>query len=125
MSQYYFVATLVAHIELTDEEFQILFSEATKHYDAKVKASAKVGGFLFGFQNRRMYAAQAGEPDQIVEFSENQLDLMMKALEMNWSSEGRTLYNRLLNIFKDLQQQTMHANKPLNSLKFIGQFTRE
>ncbi len=60
MHQYYFVAILTAHIELTDEEFELLFNESARHYDYKVKTSTKVGGFLFGFQNQRNFANEVG-----------------------------------------------------------------
>lgn len=121
--EHYFFATLTAVLVLIDEEFYLLFDEAEHHYDFTVKESTKVGGFLYGIRNRRSFAMKSSERDHEVEFTESQLDLMMKALEMTTSTSGIKLRGRFLKIFKELQQKTVDVNKPLNNLKFVGQFT--
>lgn len=120
--KHYFFATLTTVLELSDEEFGLLFKEAENHYDYKVKASTQVGGILYGFRNRRSFAMESGNTDNEVEFIERELGLMMKALEMTRETFGITLYKRFLDIAKELQQKTVEVNKSLNDIKFIGQF---
>lgn len=117
MKSYYFFATLKAHIELSDDDFELLFEEAKYHYDFEIKSSIKVGGFLYGLKNYRTFAQEAGHPDKIVVFSERELNLMMKALEMNRNEVGLKLYERLFNVFKDLQDKTVAVNRSLNDVK--------
>lgn len=123
MKDYYFVAALTAHLKLNEDEFNLLFSEAGCHYDFQIQSITKVGGFLYGFRNRRLFAKESGQHDEIVEFTESQLNLLMKAMEMNNTSDVLNLKSRLHNIFIDLQRQTVEVNKPLNKLEFTGHFT--
>lgn len=122
--KHYFFATLTAVLELSDEEFSVLFYEAENHYDYKVKSSTQPGGILYGFRNRRSFAIEAGTPENEVEFIERELGLMMKALEMTRKEEGIKLYERFLTIAKELQLKTVEVNKPINDIKFTGHFIK-
>jgi hypothetical protein len=122
MKDCYFVAGLTAYIELSDEEFNLLFANAQHHYDYKVKSTTEPGGYLYGFKNRRLFASQAKNRDCNADFSESQLNLMMKALEMTTCEAGIKLRSRFLNIFRELQRQTVIVNKPLNNIEFVGHF---
>jgi hypothetical protein len=123
MEQYYFIATLTASVKLNDQEFDLLFHEAATHYDFDVQFSTRIGGFLYGFRNSRVFFKESGDINEEVIFSERQLDLMMKALEFSRSKPAAQLRLKLLDIFKELQRQTVTVNKPLNQVKFTGQFT--
>lgn len=120
--KHYFFATLTAIIELSDEEFELLFNEAERHYDFTVRSSTQIGGLLFGIKNRRSIAKEFGEVDNEVSFSEREIGLMLKALEMTMIPAGPKLYRRLIEIAKELQQKTVEVNKPLNDVKVVGQF---
>lgn len=122
MQQYYFIATLTASIKLNDQEFDLLFHEAATHYDIDIQCSTRIGGYLYGYRNSRDFFKESDQVYDEVIFSERQLDLMMKALEFSQNEAASQLRTKLLDIFKDLQQQTVSVNKPLNKVKFIGQF---
>jgi hypothetical protein len=122
MKQYYFIATLTASVKLNDQEFDLLYHEAAKHYDFEIQFSTKIGGFLYGFRNSRDFFKEAGNIEEKVIFSERQLDLMMRALEFSHSEPASQLRSKLLDIFKELQTQTVTVNKPLNQVSFTGQF---
>lgn len=72
-------AKLIAHIEIEDEDFDFIKKCCKHHYDFKVKSSVEVGGFLYGYTNRREWSK--GQ-DKVLELEFRQIDLLLKALEM-------------------------------------------
>lgn len=75
-------AELIAHIEVSDEDFDFIKKCCDGHYDFKVAETVKVGGFLYGHTNRRDWAKEANEPDNVMTLRFRQIDLLLKALEM-------------------------------------------
>lgn len=103
-----FYATLQAHIELNDKDFEFLKERASLHYDLKVKSSVEIGGFLYGLNNRRLFSN--GE-NKVLTVSSNELQTMMKAIEFGSGEHGAFLYNRFHRIWDELQQKQIEINK--------------
>ena len=118
MDNYFFEATLTIYVELSEADVELLLHAAANHYDFKVQASTIVGGFLFGIHNRHRFAKEQGKEDKIADFSESQLNLLMKALEMSYQKDVIRLRHRLFKLFRQLQEQTIQINKTLMDLKY-------
>jgi len=128
MRKHYYTSEFKANVELSDEEFDLLFKSASNHYDSKVK-SLTVPGYgatLYGLKNRRDWEKEEAKEDGIeidldyinmTEFKLSTLNLFLKSLEMNKSHEAFKLYNRLSNIFKDMQQKNIEYNNILEQIK--------
>lgn len=112
MSTHTFFATLIATVELSDAEFDLLWKSSEKHYDSTVELSCKQGGFLYGAKNRRSFSN--GE-DKTADFKFRQLDLMLKALEFPFSEEKAVLSLRLQKIMQDMREKHAEINKQLGN----------
>ncbi len=75
-------AELIAHIEVSDQDFDFIKKCCTGHYDFKVSETVKVGGFLYGATNRRQWAKDRNEENNILVLKFRQIDMLLKALEM-------------------------------------------
>lgn len=82
-------AKLVAYIEMPDEDFDFIKKCCANHYDHKVKSTVEVGGFMYGFTNRREWSK--GE-DKTLELEFRQIDLLCKALEMGAYIDANAAY---------------------------------
>lgn len=107
-----FFATLSAEVEISDSDFNLILENAANHYDSTVQDSVKIGGFLYGFKNRRDFSKGK---DKIVELTSRQLGLVLKSIEFNNSNQAIFLCKRLYKIAMEMQQKTIELNKTINN----------
>ena len=69
-----FWAKLDAVMHLSDSDFELIQTEAKRHYDAKVRSTAAIGGFLYGINNRRNHT---DSEDKVVQISSDNIQLMI------------------------------------------------
>ncbi|MCK9417138.1 hypothetical protein M0Q97_10830 [Candidatus Dojkabacteria bacterium] len=118
MKKYCFFAELKLNVEFTDEEFEIIFNDASNHYDSTVKATAfpGYGGFLHGMKNRRNWEKESGNsPDYAYEWdlSYKDLNLILKAIEFDENDDAKILYYKLRKIVEEMQNANVEINKTL------------
>lgn len=110
MEKHSYFATLSATIELSDSEFNLLLESAKNHYDSTVNSTVCVGGHLYGAKGRRDYSEGK---DKNVDFSERQLGLALKSLEIQNTEISMSLYIRLTGIVKDMHAKWNEINEDL------------
>lgn len=112
--KYYLQARLYAIVAFNGDEFNFIWSCCKKHYDATVKTSIEVGGFLYGYRN--ICSVAESDEDVKAEFSFRQLDLILKALEMHVGSETQAtrLYQQIERILRDINTELPKINELLN-----------
>lgn len=83
-------------IEFTDEEINVIELCMMSHYDARVKAAAAHGGFLYGWKNRinMIGDTSQGGFDRTLTCSFEQIDTCAKAIEQPSSIEEDTRQRR-------------------------------
>lgn len=106
--EYKFCAELSAGVVFADDDFAMILEVAARHYDGKVNNSVCVGGFLYGYKNRRDFSD--GE-DKTVFLNQSQLNLVMKTLEFERTDRGQYIRGRLVKIFFELQRNMEAINK--------------
>lgn len=106
-----FWAELKPCIEFDDVDFDYIKNAAAIHYDAKVQATVEVGGFLYGFSNRREWSK--GE-DKVLELTDRQMQLIMKSIEFDNSEIACRISKRLWAISKELRDKSEEINKQFN-----------
>ena len=110
MKKHSFFATLSATVELSDNEFNLLLESAQKHYDGTVNSTICVGDHLYGAKGRRNFSEGK---DKNVDFTERQLGLALKSLEIQNTDLSIALYVRLIGIVKDMQAKNIEINEDL------------
>ena len=110
MKKHSFFANLSATIELSDLEFNLLLESAKNHYDGTVHSTICIGGYLYGAKGRRDYSEGK---DKNVDFSEHQLGLALKSLEIQNTDMSVALYVRLTGIVKDMHAKWNEINEDL------------
>ena len=118
MNKYCFCAELKLNVEFTDDEFNIIFNNASHHYDSTVKATTIPGhgAFLHGIKNRRDWEKTSGDsPDYAYEWdlSFRELNLILKAIEFDQNYDAKTLYHKLRKIVEEMQEVNIKINKAL------------
>ncbi len=103
-----FYATLSAHIDMDDSDFERLKEKASRHYDSTVKSSVEVGGFLYGLTNRGEFSN--GE-NKTLELSGRELQLCIKALEFDNSDHTKAISKRLIGVLNEMYFQQEQINK--------------
>lgn len=105
------------YVEFTEEEFNLIRNSATSHYDGKVKASTKQGGFIYGWGNHLRWNKEAGNDSFLVACSFRELDLCGKALEQSFSSEEDggvarwVLRDVIVKILRSINEEEGRINK--------------
>jgi len=91
-----FYAVPMVSVGFSASEFGLLMSNIKSHYDFTVKATAEVGGFMYGAKNRRAF----DENDNAVDLDARKLGLLMKSLEYpkHEALAAAVLYTRSANI---------------------------
>jgi hypothetical protein len=109
---YYFQAEILAHIEFPDEDFEFIWECCTHHYDLTVKAMVNIGGFLYGFRNRRSFSNNV---DKAADLTLRQIDLVLKSLEMYYANKEQAyrLTTELQAISKELIEVHTETNNNL------------
>lgn len=105
-----FWAELKPQIEFDDADFDYIKKAAAAHYDYTVQQTVQVGGFLYGFTNRREFSK--GE-DKVLDITDRQMQLIMKAIEFDNSETGRRISKRLWGISRELRDKSEEINKQL------------
>ncbi len=95
--EYYFLPQLFIILTFSDSDFDLIFKNAQRHYDAKVVSLTEIGGFLYGEKNSREFAnnPKCSYPDKSSEYSFQKLDIISKALEIDCSKESLNLQNKI------------------------------
>lgn len=109
--KHYLQVEMVAMVEFTDEEWNVIMECCRHHYDYKVKTSTEKGGFLYGAQNHRDWCKD-GE-DKTDDFTFRQLDTICKGLEMSQSPLRDEIYSKIHNILKDINKTGVEINDNL------------
>lgn len=115
MKKHSFIAELKANIELSDDEFNLLLKASQRHYDGAVQSASRVGGFLYGINNRRTWAKEGISKDLSTEFTYRQIDLMLKSMELINTQEALKLTVRLSTISQEMYAKNTEINKQLSN----------
>lgn len=105
-----FIYDVKVTVEMDNADFDVIYAAAENHYDRKVKTSATVGNFMFGFKNRRTWAEADGETKFDADWSSSQLNLMTKALEMSDHENKNRIYRGLSDLFHEMQAEIKRLN---------------
>lgn len=115
--EYSFFATLEANVFLSDAEFYSIWDCMKRHYDITVKMSVDVGGFMYGLRNRRTLSKHRAvtDEDRICDFSNRELQLMLKSLEMTNSDDFIIeIKEKLRNVLTQMTKKQNELNVNLN-----------
>jgi len=88
-----------ALITLTLAEVEAIRTCASMHYDAKCKASAECGGFLWGWRTVFQWAEQENEPWATVTTTFRECDTVLKILEFSCPKVDYAVRRRLSRFF--------------------------
>lgn len=105
-----FISTLDAQVELSDQEFDLLWKNSKHHYSHDVKSMTDQGGFLYWQRNRRTILAGGTAEDKIAKMAYRDLDICRKALEMDHSKESYELSGR----FRKIAIEMGEINRTMN-----------
>lgn len=98
-------------IEFTNEDLELLRACAVAHYDGPVKASAKQGGFIYGWINKQTI------PGLGCRCSSEELDTCAKALEQpSQANEAERQMGARLNLRNAITGALRHLNKKTAAL---------
>lgn len=112
---YSFFATLEANVFLNDAEFYFISHCMKHHYDITVKMSVEIGGFMYGLMNRRTLCYRdITDEDRTCDFSNRELQLILKSLEMQQSDEAIEVKKRLRHILDEMSKKQNRVNEGLN-----------
>lgn len=109
--EYHFYHTLTVFIRIEDEDFYFIYQCAKNHYDSKVVGLTEVGGFLYGWKNRRELFSSPEDDRKEIEFTSRQLDICSKAIEF---SDGEEQTLRLRKMFYQIHQELGKAMNDQN-----------
>jgi len=105
--EYKFLAEIKAVIEISDSDFKMLLEQSANHYDHTVQSASMVGGFLYGFHNRRLFSK--GE-DKKIELSTREMGLILKSLELNNSNNCNRLGRSIHKILQATANKAIEIN---------------
>ncbi len=108
--KHFFQAVIMAHVEISDNDFDFILKSCRNHYDFTVKSSVVVGGFLYGFNNRRQFSK--GE-DKTLDLTSRQLGLIIKSLEMQHNDQGSRIGGYLWKVVNEMQDVFKKTNEQL------------
>ena len=115
--KYSFEAQLTAYIEVTDKEFNDIWTCMDHHYDMAVKEAVRQGGFMWGQRNRRTpYEGQKEEDiDRFMQLNSRQIGIVLKGLEnhhclLDFSNK---LISNLCKVLKKMGEKFEEINTPL------------
>lgn len=110
-----FYATLTANVFVSDDDFDFIYQCFQRHYDTTIKMAADVGGFLYGFKNRRtkFYPEEEinDEYNRTIELSNRQIQLVLKSMEMQSSEQASAINLRFHKIISELIFAQNHLNE--------------
>lgn len=122
MDTHSFYAEISVYIEFSDEDFELIKECMLHHYDYTVKSSAEAGGFWYGFWNTRTWAKENKKSDlenynpNIRLFTEREIGLILKSIEMSDSPLSDKIRKRLYGIIRELHHKWDEVNNQLNSV---------
>ena len=73
---YSFYATLSANVFVSDNDFYFIYQCFERHYDHNIKMACKIGGWMFGFRNRRTKFY----PEEIITDEDRTVELSNKSV---------------------------------------------
>lgn len=110
--KYSLQANIKANIIFTDQEFDLIEKDFKSHYDYLIREACEVGGWLYGFKNRRQFA----KPENAeCDLSFRQVDTILKALESDYSSQAIELFKKLHNILSEINMIGPKINDQLKA----------
>lgn len=112
-----FYATITANVFVSDEDFNFIYECFQRHYDATIKMSANVGGFLYGLRNSRVkfYDTEIiTDEDRILDLSNRQIQLIIKSLEMYRTDQASDINFRFHKILHELAKSQDSINKNIS-----------
>lgn len=115
-----YLATIEANVFISDEEFDLIFKAFERHYDRTIKSASEVGGWLFGFKNRRtkFYETEVIEDEQrTVELSSRRIQLIIKSLEMERSDLASKINFEMHKIYSGLVDVHCASNEFIKTIK--------
>lgn len=109
-------------LQLTHEEFAIIWRNAIAHYSYDVKGNTEQGGFIYGMNNVLSWHKKdlKTTPDKSLpshNIESRNFQLLMKALEMDVSIEARGLFHGLKKAFDIKQKRQELANNYMEALE--------
>lgn len=133
MDTHKFSATIVATVQISDEDLQVLWETAEHHYDGTVRGQTVENycgkiGILYGERNRRNFYKNP-EPHEVeyrngIKMEFRDIDLMLKTLEMAYLNNdkakvqrGFSLSIRLRKIIQQLADKSNKINTQLETEK--------
>lgn len=111
-----FYATLTANVFVNDEDFNFIYECFQRHYDITIKMVADVGGFLYGFRNRRipLIGLDITNEDRILDLSNRQIQLILKSMEMQRTDQASNINFRFHKILQELVSSQNSLNKNIS-----------
>lgn len=112
--RYNFHAFLSITLDVDDATFGLLEACFRTHYDAKVKACAALGGFMYGARNRRDFARGDDNYRRQLELRGDEFQLLLKAIEMRRHVVGEqleTFFRQTQAVLDDYRFFQEHINR--------------
>ena len=109
--KYHFSAVIKVNITLTRQDFNILFTACSHHYDATVRSITLIGGFLSGLRNQFEYIYH-GEKEKELDttLSFRDISLLCKALETERDPRATVIYFGFLEILSRMKVKSDYVN---------------
>jgi len=100
-----------ADINLSDDEFALLWKSCTSHYDSSIRFLLMPGQFMYGWKNLRISVSDEADKSYTLKFRE--IDKLCKSLEMdiNNSQLSYQLFKKLSRILEDINETSVVLNK--------------
>lgn len=98
-------------INLTADEIQLIKNCALSHYDRTCISAAKVGGFIYGWDNALRFDNEAK-----ISASFREIDIVLKCLEIGYHNDDWTIPSQQLSM--TLRRALFKSNDELSKFRF-------
>lgn len=111
--EYSFYAKIEVTVKISVADIEYIVQACKSHYDHKVQSAAEQGNFVFGMNNRRIWAAEKGETEIEDNLTFRQIDLLCKAVEFSRDEQGWRIYAAFLKIIHAINDKARLINEEL------------
>lgn len=112
--EYSFYARIEVNVKIAVADVEYIVTACKTHYDGKVQSAAEQGNFVYGMNNRRIWAMEKGETEIEDNLTFRQIDLLCKAVEFARDEQGGRIYGALSKIIHAINDKARLVNEELN-----------
>lgn len=111
--EYSFYARIEIKLKISVSEVDYIVQACKSHYDGKVQSATEPGGFVYGMNNRKIWASEKGDKDIEENLSFHQIDLLCKAVEFSRDEAEWKIFSAFSKILHAINSKALLVNEEL------------